>query len=143
MSSWGPGSFENDDATDALDAAFERVHGDRYETLMDDRDPTPFDKVQERLASLETLAAAVEALRESFGIDTADWDDEERLAFAGVVVRHAEFRIPIPDDWRLLAIEWLEAEDLEWDEPTIRRLRRSKEIDLLRRPDQPAPPAGS
>ena len=141
MGYWGINSYEGDAAADALDAAFDRVHGDRYEALLDDRDPTPFDKVQEQLADARTLAAAVEELRATFDDDPSTWDDEERLAFAGVVVRHAECRVPIPDDWRRTAIAWLEAEDLDWDEPTVRRLRRQKEIALLSRPAPPAPPA--
>ena len=61
------------------------------------------------------------------------WDDEARLALAGIVVRHAELKVPIPDEWRLRAIDWLENEEIEWHEATARRLRRQKEIDLLRR----------
>jgi hypothetical protein len=132
MGHWGIKSFENDDAADALDRAFDHVHGPAYDELMDDRCPLTFDQVQQKLASAETLAAALEALRDASGPAPEDWDEIVRLAFAGIVVRHAEFGIPIPDDVRLQALEWLEREEIEWDEATARRLRREKEIALLR-----------
>ena len=50
MDYWGIKSYENDDAGDALDAGFDRVHGKLYEELMDDRNPLPFEQVQARLA---------------------------------------------------------------------------------------------
>lgn len=133
MGHWGVKSFENDDAADALDAGFNRVHGAAYDDLMDDRNPLTFDQVQEKLANAETLAASLEALREAVGKPFEDWDEIERLAFAGVVVRHAECRVPIPDEARLRAIDWLEHEEIDWDEATVRRLRREKEIALLRK----------
>ena len=40
---------------------------------------------------------------------------------------------PIPEIWLKRAIDWLENEDLDWEEATARRLRRQKEIKLLRR----------
>jgi hypothetical protein len=132
MGHWGVKSHENDDASDALDAGFDRVHGDAYEALMDDRNPLPFDQVQKQLANPATLAAAIEALSESVGRPFEDWDDIERLAFAGVVVRHAELGVAIPDDLRLRAIDWLVNEEIEWPEATLRRLRRDKELALLR-----------
>jgi hypothetical protein len=134
MGHWGVKSYENDDAADALDAGFERVHGEVYDRLMDDRNPTPFDQVQKSLANPQTLAAAVEALRESVGSDVAfdDWEDEEKLAFVGVVVRHAEFGVAVPGEWRDRAVAWLEGEAIEWDEATIRNLRRQKELALLK-----------
>jgi hypothetical protein len=132
MGHWGVRSHENDDASDALDAGFDRVHGAAYDALMDDRNPLPFDQVQKQLANAATLAAAIEALGESVGRPFEDWDDIERLAFAGVVVRHAELGVAIPDDLRLRAIDWLENEELEWPEATLRRLRRDKELALLR-----------
>jgi hypothetical protein len=138
MGHWGVKSYENDDAADALDAGFDRVHGAFYEELMDDRNPTPFEQVQERLASAETLAAAVEALRELVGRPFEEFDEVERLAFAGVIVRHAERGVPIPDNWRRQALDWLEHEEIEWQETTARRLRREKEITLLRKgPESP------
>ncbi len=62
-----------------------------------------------------------------------NWDDEARLALAGVLVRHVELKVPIPDEWRDRAIDWLEGEEIEWDAATARRLRRDKEIEGLRR----------
>jgi hypothetical protein len=134
MGQWGVSSYENDEANDALDAGFERVHGSRYDELMDDRNSLTFAQVQQRLADGRTLEASIEALWEAVGWDVEpdDWDDEARLALAGVVVRYAELRIPIPDDWRHRAIDWLEHEEIEWHEGTARRLRRQKEIELLR-----------
>lgn len=133
MGYWGVKSYENDEAGDALDAAFERVHGDAYDQLMDDRDPLPFEQVQAKLADAATLAAALEALQATFGGGLDAWDEEARLAYAGVVVLHAEARAPIPAEVRDRAAAWLEAEDLEWDEPTKRDVRRGREIELLRR----------
>jgi|SRR6185312_10598315 hypothetical protein len=132
MSHWGVKSFENDDAADALDAGYEHVHGARYDELMDDRNPLGFDAVQKQLSSAETLLAAVDALHESFGKPFEDWDEVERLALAGVVVRHAEFEVRIPEDLRIRALDWLEHEQIDWEEATIRRLRLQKEIALLR-----------
>lgn len=131
MGHWGVRSYENDDAGDALDAGFDRVHGAVYDDLMDDRNPLGFDEVQKRLASPETLSAAIRWLTEEFGPDLETWDDGARLAFAGVVVRHAEFGVPIPEEWRARARSWLEGEAIEWDEATVRNLRRQKEIRLL------------
>jgi hypothetical protein len=133
MGHWGVKSFENDDADDALDAGFDRVHGASYEALMDDRNPTPFDQAQRSLAGPETLAASLDALAEMVGAPFEEWDEIERLAYAGVVVRHAEFDVPIPDDVRARALDWLEREEIDWDEATARRLRRDREIALLRR----------
>jgi hypothetical protein len=94
-----------------------------------------YEQVQQRLADPRTLEATIAALVESVGpeVPPDDWDDQARLAMAGVLVRYAEMKVPIPDDWRGRAIEWLENEDIEWHEATARRLRRQKEIDLLRR----------
>src|SRR4051794_10580618 len=131
MGHWGVRSFENDDAAAALDAGFDRVHGPLYEELMADENPLPVDQIEKRLASPATLAAAVEVLRESVGRPFEEWDEVERLAFAGVVVRHAELDVPIPDDLRARALDWLEHEEIEWDEATARRLRLRKEMALL------------
>jgi hypothetical protein len=133
MGQWGVKSYENDAAFDALDAAFERVHGAVYDDLMDDRNPLTVDQVHQRLASPATLAAAIDGLREEFGPDPVAWDDGTRLAFAGVVVRHAELGVPVPDEPRQRAITWLEGEDIEWHEATKRRLRLRAEVELLRR----------
>ena len=139
MGQWGVRSYEGDDAADALDAAYERVHGPAYDDLMDDRNPLNFDQVQQKLSTAETLAAAVANLEAAFGADLDAWDDEARLAFAGVIVRHAEAGVPIPGPWLARAIDWLDREAIEWDEATLRRLRRQKEIALLKR----AGPAGA
>jgi hypothetical protein len=61
------------------------------------------------------------------------WDEETRLALAGIVVRHAELKVTVPEPWRQRAIDWLEHEEIDWHEATARRLRRQKELDLLRR----------
>ena len=134
MGQWGVRSYEGDDAADALDAAFERVHGTAYDDLMDDRNPLTFDQVQQKLANPETLAVAVGMLDGEFGADVDAWDDDARLAFAGVIVRHAEAGVPIPEAWRARALDWLDREAIEWEEATARGLRRQKEIALLKRP---------
>ena len=56
-----------------------------------------------------------------------------RLALVGIVVRHAELGVPIPEPLCCQAIDWLENEEIDWEEETARRLRRRKEIDLLKR----------
>ena len=101
MGYWGVKSDENDDAADALDAGFDRVHGDAYVALTDDRNPLSLEQIQQKLASPETLAAALDWLRAEFGDALDEWDPEARLGFVGVVVRHAECGVPIPDDQRL------------------------------------------
>lgn len=145
MGHWGVKSYENDEASDAIDAGFDRVHGERYDELMDDRNPMTYDQVQQELADPRTLEASIAALRESIGIDLdpEEWDDEARLALVGVMVRYAELKVPLPDEWRNRAVAWLEREEIDWQEATARRLRRQKEIDRLRRaggaPGSPAP----
>ena len=141
MGNWGVKSYEHDDAADALDAGFDRTHGAHYEELMDDRNPLTFEQVQQKLANPRTLDASVDALREILGIEgpTEAWDELARLALVGVVVRHAELGVPIPEPWRRQAIEWLENEQIDWEEETARRLRRRKEIDLLKRARQADP----
>jgi hypothetical protein len=69
MGQWGVKSYENDAAADALDAGFDRVHGHRYEALMDDRNPMTVDQIHRQLASGETLDAAIASLREDHGED--------------------------------------------------------------------------
>jgi hypothetical protein len=137
MGHWGVKSYENDDADDALDSGFEEVHGDLYEELMDDHNPMSFDQVQKRLADDRTLLASVKALEEmveaKLAGDPEAWDELARLALAGVVVRHAEFGVAIPEVLRKRAIEWLDNEEIDWDEETKRRLRRDTEISLLRK----------
>ena len=131
MGGWGVKSYENDEADFALDAGFDRVHGAGYEDLMDDRNPMTVDQIQRKLADERTLAAAVESIRAEVGRPWEDWDEEERLGFAGVIVRHAELAVPIPAEWLDRALAWLRDESIEWDEETKRKLRRQKEIDLL------------
>jgi hypothetical protein len=135
MGHWGVKSYEVDEVAEALDAGFDRVHGARYEELMDDRNPLTFDQVQQELANRETLEASIDALKRSLALGgpPETWDELTRLALVGIVVRHAELGIPIPDAWRGLAIDWLENEEIEWEEATGRRLRRQKEIALLNR----------
>lgn len=138
MGHWGVKSYENDDAHDALDAAYERVHGERYDALMDDANPLTFEEVERRLASPETLAAALSIHSQIFESETDSWDEVARLAYAGIVVRHAELGVPLGESERLRAIDVLENEAIDWDEEVARRLRREKEIRLLRRTETAA-----
>lgn len=134
MGYWGVKSYETDEAHDAIDAAMELVHADRYDDLMDDDNPLSVDEVHDRLADASTLAQALTILREQFGADPAAWDDDEaKLGFVGVVVRHAERGIPVAPADRDQAIAWLEAEELEWDDDAARQRRRAEEIALLRK----------
>src|SRR5579871_818611 len=131
MGHWGVRSYENDGAGDALDAGFARVHGVAYEDLMDDSNPLTVDQVQQRLADPATLAAALDALGEEVGRPIGEWDEVERLAYAGIVVRHAELGVPIPVDVRERALAFLKDEPIDWEDATARRLRRDKEIRRL------------
>jgi hypothetical protein len=131
MGYWGVKSYENDAAHDALDAAFDSVHGARYDELMDDANTMTFEQVQEKLASAETLSASLKALEQEFGSEKPSWDEAARLAFAGIVIRHAELQVAIDAGVLQQALEWLREETLDWDEPTLRRLRREQEIGLL------------
>ncbi len=133
MGHWGVKSYEHDEANDALDAGFDRVHGAGYEELMDDSNPLTFEQVQAKLADGRTLLASIESLRDSLALDDAPayWDELARLALVGIVVRHAELRVPIPEPWCQLAIDWLEHEEIEWEETTARRLRREKEKAII------------
>lgn len=135
MGCWGVKSYENDEAADALDAGFDRARGPLYEELMDDRNPLTFEQVQQKLANSQTLEAAISALRESLGAETEpdSWDEVGRLALVGIVVRHAELGVSIPEPWLSRAIDWLEHEEIDWDEATARRIRRGKEIALLKK----------
>ncbi len=85
------------------------VHGALYEELMDDRNPLSFEQVQARLASTQTLEAAIAALRKSLALEDPpeEWDETARLALAGIVVRHAELGVAIPRVWLDRAIDWL------------------------------------
>ena len=69
MGHWGIKSYEHDEAAEALDAGFERVHGRQYEELMDDRNPLSFEQVQKKLADSRTLDAAIDALCEMLGAE--------------------------------------------------------------------------
>ncbi len=131
MGHWGVKSYENDDAADALDAGFARAHGTTYEDLMDDANPLTPEQVQQRLAGPATLTASLGALAEDVGRPIEEWDEVERLAYAGVVVRHAELDVPIPAEFRDVALAFLRDEPIDWEEATARRLRRDKEIRLL------------
>ncbi len=131
MGHWGVKSYEIDEANDAIDAGFERVHGSVYDELMDDRNPLTYDQVIAKLANEKTLAAAIEALEDEFGADRDDWDEIARLAFAGIVVRHAELKVPLDPVTKALAIAHLRDESIEWEEATARKIRRNKEIGLL------------
>ncbi len=135
MGNWGVKSYEHDEAAEALDAGFDRVHGALYEELMDDRNPLTFEQVQQKLADPRTLDASIDAMREMLRIDgpTEAWDAMARLALVGIVVRHAELGVPISEPLRCQAIDWLENEQIDWEEETARRLRRRKEVDLLKR----------
>jgi hypothetical protein len=131
MGYWGVKSYENDEADEALDRGFERVHGDAYEELMDDRNPLTPEQIQAKLANSATLRESIDYLEGEVGTLSNDWDEVDRLGFVGVVVRHAELDVPIPEAWRIQALDWLGEESIEWDEATLRKLRRQKEIDLL------------
>jgi len=135
MGHWGVKSYEHDEAADALDAGFDRAHGARYDELMDDRNPLTFEQVQQMLAGPRTLEASIEALRDLLALKNPPeiWDELARLALVGIVVRHAELGVPIPEPWRRHAIDWLENERIDWEEATARGLRRQKEIELLKR----------
>jgi len=132
MGYWGLKSYENDDAHDALDRAFERVHGELYDELTDDANPLTLDQVHQRLASAETLAAALDLFEDEAGSDRALWDEIDHLGYAGIVVRHAEFGVDIPEDIRSTALAFLENEAIDWDEPAKRERLREKEIGLLK-----------
>ena len=133
MGSWGVRSYENDAADFAIDAGLEQVHGSTYEDLMEDDNPLTIDQIQQKLANSATLEAAITNLTSEVDQPWDDWDDEERLGYAGIVVRHAELKVPIPTEWRDRAIAWLRSEEIEWDEATVRKLRREREIELLER----------
>jgi hypothetical protein len=135
MGYWGVKSYENDEAADALDAGFDHVHGPIYEELMDDRNPLSFEQVQAKLADERTLAAAIAVLRKSMGADSEpeSWNELGRLALIGIVVRHAELGVSIPQRWLGISIDCLKREETEWEEATARRMRRGKEIALLNR----------
>jgi hypothetical protein len=146
MTYWGVKSYENDPAGDALDAGFDRVHGELYEELMDDRNPLSFEQVQKRLAGPRTLEASIAALQETLALTgpPEQWDEVARLALSGIIVRHAELNVPIPEAWRNHALDWLENEELDWEEATARQFRRQKEISLLRGArSESAPPSHS
>lgn len=131
MGHWGVRSYENDDAAEALDAGFDRVHGATYEELMDDRNPLTPEQIEKKLANAATLEAAVAAYLEANDRPWDEWDEVGRLGFVGVVVRHAELGVPVPEEWRDRAVGWLREESIDWEDATARRLRREREIRLL------------
>ena len=132
MGQWGVKSYEGDEATDAIDAGYQNVHGEVYEDLMDDGNPLTYEDVQAKLANSATLAAALAALESEFTSDHATWSEEAKIGFVGVLVRHAELKVPIAAELAQQGIDWLEAEEIDWEEATARKLRKRKEIDLLR-----------
>lgn len=132
MGYWGLKSYENDDAHDALDGAFERVHGDLYDELTDDANPLTLDQVHQQLANPETLAAALDLFEVEAGADRALWDELDHLGYAGIVVRHAEMGVAIPDDVRSTALGFLETEEIDWDDSIKRNRVREREIALLK-----------
>ena len=69
---------------------------------MDDRNPLTFEQVQQRLADSRTLDASIEACKNSLNPPgpPETWDELARLALVGIVVRHAELGVPIPEPWR-------------------------------------------
>ena len=131
MGSWGVRSYENDEADFAIDTGFDKVHGPIYEDLMDDSNPLTMDQVQKQLANSSTLEAAISSLQDDVAQPWDDWDEEQKLGFAGIVVRHAELNVPIPQEWLSRAMGWLRDEAIEWEEATVRKLRREQEIRLL------------
>jgi hypothetical protein len=133
MGHWGVQSYENDEAADAIDAGFEKAHGALYEALMDDRNSLSFEQVQQQLAGAQSLAASLDWLKSEVGEyrPLEEWEETDRLAYAGVVVRHAELGVTVPAPVLARAIDWLEHETIEWDEATARTLRRQREIHLL------------
>lgn len=133
MGYWGVKSYENDLAHDALDAGFDQVHGDRYEELMDDRNPLPYEKVHEQLANLETLTKSLAALDEMLEHPALEGDEEAKLAWVGVVLRHLECKVDVPQELLRQGAEILQNEDLEWPRPTERKLRLEKELALFRK----------
>ncbi len=133
MGYWGVKSYENDDAHEALDSGFAAAHPRRYEELMDDANSMTLEQVQKELANESTLAESMRWLEGAFGSDLSTWDEEARLAFVGVIVRHVELQVPIDEVVVRRALDWLADEDFEWDEPTKRRLRRENEAQALQR----------
>jgi hypothetical protein len=133
MGHWGVKSYENDLAGEVLDAGFETACGAQYDELMDDRNPLTHEQVQKKLASPQTLWASVEALQDAAGLDQKGWNGEQKLAFVGVVVRHAELGVLPNDEWSRWAIEWLEQEEIEWEDAEARQRSKRKEIALIRK----------
>ncbi|MCY2933916.1 MAG: hypothetical protein WCJ40_05715 [Planctomycetota bacterium] len=133
MGYWGVKSYENDLTHDALDAGFDKVHEASYEALMDDRNPLPYEKVHEQLANQETLDQSLAALDDMVDGVAYELDDESKLAWVGVVIRHVECRLDLTKEMLQRAISILENEDMEWPRPTERKMRLEKELALLRK----------
>jgi hypothetical protein len=131
MGYWGVKSYENDQADEALDRGFEAVHGAVYDDLMDDRNPMTPEQVQAKLANEATFQESINSYYERAGYDFGQWDEVDDLGFVGVIVRHAELGVAIPEVYRMMALDRLRAESIDWDEMTLRSLRRSREIELL------------
>jgi hypothetical protein len=132
MGHWGVRSYENDDAGDALDAGFLKVHGQVFEDMMDDNNPLSPDQVFAKLASPATLEASLAALEAEVEQTFEAFDEAARLAYAGIVVRHVELMVSISATIRDRALVCLTDESIEWEEATTRRLRRDREIRTLR-----------
>ncbi len=140
MGYWGVKSYEFDEAADALDAGFDQVHGKLYEQLMDDRNSLTFEQVQQRLADARTLEAAIAALVRMLQLESEP-ETWHELARSGAGGNRGAARRAGRAHSRALArraIDWLEGEAIDWEEATLRRLRRQQEIALLRRAAGPA-----
>ena len=85
------------------------------------------------MANEETLKESLAALDEMVEGVAQELDDESKLAWAGVVIRHVECRMDLPREMLEATITILENEDLDWPRPTERKIRLEKELALLRK----------
>ena len=102
---------------------------------MDDRNPLSFEQVQQKLADSRTLECVDRRLEEMLGIEGRPraGTSSRGWRWPGSWCAMPSWASPIPEEWRRLAIDWLENEEIDWEEETIRQLRRRKEIELLKR----------
>ena len=112
MGYWGVKSYENDDAgDDASTPGSSRFTAPGLRGADGRQQSASPWTGPEALADDQTLVGSVKALEEMV-VATVDgsqaWDDKGRLALAGVVVRHAELGVAIPEALGLRAIDWLE-----------------------------------